>query len=372
MDELPGILNLVNATFLSQHGFPPVMGEVFPHLFSEHNIENLRVIVEDREPISHVGIWEGDLLIYGSWFKVGMISCVCTHPEFRGRGYASSLVKDAFSKMKRDGVDLVLISGDRDLYRRFGCFRLGRIYRYKIPAGRVNFEKEKFDLIPYDERYLTNLVGLYQKEPLRYRRSLDDFKLLAERGLRCSKVPTKIFIAKFRGKPLAYIAAGLMPQEVLRGILRVHEYAGSRTAVLYLIEHLFRIMGSDVIEVIIPFHDLELLSILEEKGVAQPPLETPASMCIINPQSFIEKARPYLEERVVKENLSKLRIDVTDERITMTINRQKPACMDLKDLTFLFFGNPEQVQPSADLEPILKLLGESLPMPNPTYGLNFV
>jgi hypothetical protein len=54
------------------------------------------------------------------------------------------------------------------------------------------------------------------------------------------------------------------------------------------------------------------------------------------------------------------------------MNWQKPACMDLKNFTFLFFGNSEQVQPRADLEPILKLLGGSLPMPTPTYGLNFV
>ena len=92
------------------------------------------MIVQDGNPISHVGIWEGLILIYGYTFKIGMIGAVCTHPNYRGRGYASALVKDAFAKMKTDHVDFVLVSGVRDLYKRVGCVEAGRIYRYRISA----------------------------------------------------------------------------------------------------------------------------------------------------------------------------------------------------------------------------------------------
>ncbi|MCX8171519.1 MAG: GNAT family N-acetyltransferase, partial [Candidatus Bathyarchaeota archaeon] len=103
-DELPKILDLVNEVFMAPRGLPPIMGEVFQLLFNINNLDNLRVVVRDGKPISHVGIWEGNLLVYGSWLKVGMIGAVCTHRDFRGRGYASTLVMDALRKMRADGV----------------------------------------------------------------------------------------------------------------------------------------------------------------------------------------------------------------------------------------------------------------------------
>ncbi|MEM2922097.1 MAG: GNAT family N-acetyltransferase, partial [Candidatus Bathyarchaeia archaeon] len=325
--------------------------------------------VKDGKTVSHVGVWEGDLLIYGSWFKVGMMGAVCTYPDFRGRGYASSLVGDALSKMKRDGVDLVLISGDRNLYRRAGCFKAGKIYRYKIPAGKINLREDGISIVPYEKGCLNDLVEIYLKEPVRYRRRIQDFKMLAERGLRCTDIPLRIFMAKIEDKPLAYIATGLFPCE---NVPKVWEYAGSRSAVLSIIEHLFKITGSSIIEITVPFHEWELRGLLGEQGLDIPPLGAQANMSIINPQSFLEKAGPYLEERIGENKLSKLRLDVTDEKIKMTLGVEEKAYIDSNDLTFLFFGSPEQSQPKDDLKPILDFLDKAVPMPTPIYGMNFI
>ena len=111
--------------------------DYFSQLFNMGNLENLRVITYDGKLVSHVGIWEGEILIYGCRFKVGMIGSVCTHPNYGNRGYASALVEDAFSKMRRDGIDLVLVSGYRNLYGMVGCVEAGKVYTYDISRGNL-------------------------------------------------------------------------------------------------------------------------------------------------------------------------------------------------------------------------------------------
>jgi len=199
--ELAEIIRLANSIFLPNH--PMMMRDLFPQLFSEDNLENLRVISYDGKIISHVGIWEGDLLIYGCWFKVGMIGSVCTHPKYRGRGFASTLVKDALSKMMKDDVDFTLVSGFRNLYIRAGCVEAGRIYTYEISSGGLKLKLNRINIVRYEENLLNDLVEIYQKEPIRYKRSFEEFKILAGRGFLRSDMKLRILIAKNRGVPLS-------------------------------------------------------------------------------------------------------------------------------------------------------------------------
>jgi len=120
VDELSEVLDLVNLVFRTSRGMKPTMQEEFPLLFNEKNVENLRIIKVDGKIVSHVGIFECDAIIHGCRLKVGMIGAVCTHPDYRGRGFATRLVEDAMSKMRRDGVNIVMISGIRRLYDRAG------------------------------------------------------------------------------------------------------------------------------------------------------------------------------------------------------------------------------------------------------------
>ncbi|MBS7612631.1 hypothetical protein KEJ48_00045, partial [Candidatus Bathyarchaeota archaeon] len=72
IEELPQIVKLTSWIFgFEKHGV--YLDKVFPHVFCEKNIENLRVIVSDGRVVSHLGIWEGWLNFYGFWLKVGLI-----------------------------------------------------------------------------------------------------------------------------------------------------------------------------------------------------------------------------------------------------------------------------------------------------------
>ena len=372
-NELPKIIRLVNSIFMSKPGLPPIMGELFPHLFSKNNLENLRVIVQDGNPISHVGIWEGKILIYGCSFKVGMIGSVCTHPDHRGRGYASALVKDAFSKMRKDNVDFVLVSGFRNLYRRAGCVEAGRVYTYRIKCGTLDSNREDVHMEPYKRGHVNDLIEVYQREPVRYRRSLDEFKLLAERGFQCSDVKLKIYVAKSRDRPLAYIAAEFLSEG---NEASIPEYAGPRNIVLCLIDNLFKDLNLEAIKLTVPHHDLSMLHFLESQKLEKPRSEATASMAIINPHSFLEKIQPYLEEKMGEREAHKFTSDLTHRKINLYLNGKETSFQDSWALTLLFFGAPEKVkglsQPKVKIEPYPESLLNVLPLPTPVYGLNYI
>ena len=373
LDELSKIIRLVNSVFMSRRGLPPVMGDLFPQLFNKHNLENLRVIVQDGNPISHVGIWEGKILIYGCLFKIGMIGSVCTHPEHRGKGYASALVEDAFSKMKKDHVDFVLISGFRNLYRRAGCVEAGRVYTYKIKHGTLDLNRENIRIEGYKEGQVKDLVEVYQREPIRYLRSLEEFRLLAERGFQCSDIKLKINIAKGGGKPLAYIATKFIYDENEPSIA---EYAGSRDIVLCLIENLFKDLNIETLKLTVPHHDSSMLHLLESQKLEKPRSEATASMAIINPQSFLEKIKPYLEERMGKKESHKFVSDLMYGQINLYLDGKEVGFQDPQALTLLFFGAPEKLkdpsQPKVKINPYRESLLNVLPLPTPMYELNYI
>jgi len=373
-EELIDIVNLVSSIFNIKPSSPPILMDLFPHVFSMDNLENLRVIIHDGKLVSHVGIWEGELLIYGCWFKVGMIGAVCTRPNYRRRGYASALVRDAFSKMRSDNVDLVLVSGFRNLYKMAGCVEAGKVYNYNIPRGRLDLDLDGINIIRYRRDLLKDLIEIYHREPVRYRRSLEEFKILIERGLQYEK-DFKIYIATGRGKPLAYIAIESFRNENVPTIL---EYAGPRSIILYLIQEALKTLNVNTIELTVPSQDLGTQYLLEKQNLKKPSSEAPASISIINPQKFLEKIQPYLEEKMGEKESHKFIHDLVHEKIRLYLNGEETSFLDPRALTLLFFGAPDKLrappQPNVKIKPRLKSesLSHALPLPTPIYGLNYI
>lgn len=120
-------------------------GEAYPVL--ELNIEdatNMLALARLTEPGpflvqtvkmgTYVGVWQGDELVAMAGERLllqdyGEISAVCTHPEHRGRGYASALVshlvKRLFARYKTPFLHVMKHNGRAvALYRQLGfCVR---------------------------------------------------------------------------------------------------------------------------------------------------------------------------------------------------------------------------------------------------------
>ncbi|MEM2448326.1 MAG: GNAT family N-acetyltransferase [Candidatus Bathyarchaeia archaeon] len=372
-EELPQIVKLTSWIFgFEKHGV--YLDKVFPHVFCEENIENLRVIVSNGKVISHLGIWEGYLYFYSTQLKVGLIGCVCTHPDYRMKGYASTLVQDAFAKLSNDHVDLVMVSGARSLYSRAGCVEAGIIYDYHVPLDTLEhlaMYSDELKIESYTEDKILSLIELYQREPIRFKRSLEEFKLLTDRAFLAEVGALNIFVSHRMGKPSSYVA-------FVKGVwddLTVVEYAGSRIAVLKTICEVSKTLKVEHVKLPVPYGDWELIALLEESGLKPKTSSAPASLAILNPAVFAEKIRPYIEEKLgVKANFKVA--SYSDGGFKVYMSGESVRFEDPKAFTLLVFGRPETVHSSDIIEfdhtRIPDVFKRVFPIPSFNYGLNFI
>ncbi|MFN4227262.1 MAG: GNAT family N-acetyltransferase [Candidatus Ratteibacteria bacterium] len=142
-----------------------------PLMYSKENIEkgNTFIIVEDKKIVSFVGMVEEEIVVYGYKMKIGEIGNVCTHPDYRGKGYASILLQKAIEKAKKDNLSYLMISGSRSLYKRIGAVSM-LYYFYQIKGKE---KKLDFKIRRYKDKMYRDCIKIYQKEPVRFLRERD-------------------------------------------------------------------------------------------------------------------------------------------------------------------------------------------------------
>ena len=94
-------------------------------------------IVEDRI-VAHVSVWP-QMLQYGrTALSFGAIGGVCTHPDYRGRGYATAVMKDAIDTMTERG-DLLsfLVTGAEGFYSPLGYHNVWPFYDLEIQVDQA-------------------------------------------------------------------------------------------------------------------------------------------------------------------------------------------------------------------------------------------
>lgn len=338
-DELGDVLKLVNLVFRTSRGLPPTMGEEFPLLFNEENAENLRIIKRGEEVVSHVGIFECEALIYGCRLKVGMIGSVCTHPEHRRRGLATALLRDAFEKMRRDGVDIVMISGIRGLYDRAGCAIAGA--GYDLELTRESLEALSAEGVEAVEgggapEYAT----IYQRECVRYMRPLRHLEKLFESRAWYVERPTRRIrvLVLEAGEPAGYLIVHV-PDGGAVG--RVVEYAGCREAVVRGLKAVAESQGLEALRLKVPAWDVGMISALRRHGLKLPHYTTPLAdtVRLLNVEDAFERLQPYFRERTDEE----VSVSVEDDVYRVAVGHYEITLRGPKELAWLVFGVPERV-----------------------------
>jgi GNAT superfamily N-acetyltransferase len=265
---------LVNAIFRRPGG--PEMGATFPTLFDPRNASWLRTFWDGPLAVAHVGVWRGQLWTHGARLAVAHIGAVCTRPEYRGRGLASALLWDALALLRAEGVALVLISGDRSLYRRAGARRFGRLLRYRVGAellASLQLPRVR-TAAPTPEA----LAGLYAREPLHYERSGEDWRrLLVAKGYLPPSQGRGGAVGVWRNGtdgPVAYLLLGKADRpDGGSAVLRVDEFAGDRAAVLAALPSALAAAGAERAELLVQPGDAALRALLEP--AAGPPEVVP-------------------------------------------------------------------------------------------------
>lgn len=308
LHELPQVVELVNQVFCVATGRPPTMGQQFPQLFSPENLDNLFLYSDGRRPVAHAGLWMGAIHVPGARIPVAALGSVCTLPDFRGRGLADRLVRTALARCRAQGRPLLVISGDRSLYRRNGAHPAGRFRRLKLTTAQAGgagagsaTDEGIFTLrparIPDD---LASAAALHQREPVRWHRPLADWSMLLEAAgfATIFRLRQELWLVEADGVPVAGWVAARGP--ALPGELMVLEAFGSRTALAWSLRLLLQRTGTE--RATLPLLEGDPLG-PALRGVGWPvaafPLEPlPGTVAVVDWPLLWRSLAPFLEERV--------------------------------------------------------------------------
>ena len=131
---------------------------------SSYTWEQTRVGIEDGRIVSTLRIWNRLMRVGSTCVRMGGIGGVGTHPDFRGAGRASALVRDANAYMQRAGYHIGVLFTEVPcrFYRRQGWASLP-MTGFRIDIHHVELpETNDWQVSPFDEaRDLEDVVALY-------------------------------------------------------------------------------------------------------------------------------------------------------------------------------------------------------------------
>lgn len=89
---------------------------------SSYRLSQTRVVVVNDRVVSTLRVWERRIRIGASFVTMGGIGGVCTHPKYRGVGYASALMQHTINYLQEVGYDLGVLFTiiPEEFYHRFG------------------------------------------------------------------------------------------------------------------------------------------------------------------------------------------------------------------------------------------------------------
>lgn len=248
VEDLPSVGQLLDDVFRRARGvFDQSQLTDFPLVYAPENLARNRLIAEDGLVVSHAGLWPRELIYFERRFKAAIIVSVVTHPRYRRRGYAASLMRSLQDQLHEEAYDLAILwTAVPDFYRKLGwqlvtprgaIVDLGAQCAERIPgAGH--------ECLPLDpSRHLDPLLELYDRNPVRLARD----RGAAKRLFTLPKVP--VWVATRGGSVVAYVAHGQAINK--RGIT---EYGGDLAGITALLRHVVQSLPPAATVPLLVFH----------------------------------------------------------------------------------------------------------------------
>ena len=231
MHEWPALRAAVNRIFRPAGGD---LTHELPLLFDAANPANLRVIVNDAGEITaHAAFAQRPAMVLGRRATVGFIAAVFTDPAARGQRLATRVLADALAGA-RAGADLVLASGDRDLYRRQGFEPVPPLARFRLPTvTSAPTAPALLTTRPFVEDDLPAVAALHDAEPVHFVRTTDDWRKLLAAG-QLVDGPAAFSVILRGERPVAFVAAQQARPRAdgTQRPRRILEVAGERAAIV--------------------------------------------------------------------------------------------------------------------------------------------
>jgi len=350
---------LVDVTFM--YGNDGFMRRNYPTMFNLNNIDNLIVSVDDGKVVSHVGMTERWASLAGCTVRVASIGAVATYEEYRGKGLGTVLFDHSIAKAKADGVDFMLISGDRGLYRRPGGVDAGCNYVTTVSLDTANsLQDSSLEVFLCSTADIPQCDAAYNTRQARFIRTADDWEWLFK-NFRCMDREIDIIGIRRNGVFRGYFGV-LKPGDDGNG--KIVEVAGDHVDMAGALKAAMDLGGYKTVSFELQADDNVLKSILAAKGQKFNAIPCGNIILVLNFQQLMTRLYPFFENRVGIDAARTLEFAEDGEAYTFKAGSDS-ITVDRPKATQIIFGHP---QPPA----LPGLLAKAFPAPCPWYGLNYI
>lgn len=214
------------------------MADEFPYLYAPANARHWYLAQEGGEVVAIVGAMVWTVILGGAPVLLASVGSVATDEHYRRRGLATRLLHLAESSLREEGVRLLLISGDRPMYLRFGARPVGAVDWYELPKA---FSKPRsFAVREIDPARDGAVVArLYRSRSTRFIRPLPLLQtMLSVQPLTQVDQGVKAAFLVYDGDRAVSYACVVHRPRLGREASQLAEWAGDPNGVLYGIDRL--------------------------------------------------------------------------------------------------------------------------------------
>ena len=339
--ELPLLESLANTVFRHDEQAPQTMFQEYPDLYDAANCQNIRIITDNGAPVANINYLPQILVIEGCRVPAATLGGVSTLEDYRGKGYSSLLLADCIDQMKEQKLCLLHVSGDRSMYRRAGCQPAGQMLHYHLDVStRIDPDT---DLVIRDagDADLPEICRLYNRESVRYERSMDRMHLLLQsrKFLGHPACERRTLVVQRAGVVEAY--AVLLIED---GIGEVVEWAGNKRLVLAATPQVLRTGSLTAIQGDILQHEKDLIAYLEQIGCTLTGRRLDGTIKILDFLALMKLLAPYFQAHYWQDFHDSLRFDWGIEGFRFLHGSHQFALSSLSDWNDLIFGGGREYQ----------------------------
>lgn len=377
--EWGSVTELMYSIFFKQRGYANYEdgARTWPMSLRHDAREDTFAMFYDGQPVSAIERLERDVIIHGCQLRIGFVGSVCTHPDYRNRGLASTILAATMKRFHENGVDFVCISGNRPMYQRAGARQVGGMIEFKlsklnaIQVSQTACGAIALRIATMDDAQL--LAQLNNREPLRFIRPLSDYELVLKYG-HCVGRPCEFIIAMSNTSPMGYLLITKVLEHNGRKFRRIFEYAGERQIVM---EAIFKVASE------LP-HDVELHidvergdaleKLLMQADIHSEPIAKPGTICVLDFPRTMTKLKPFFSSILPHHVVDSLRFAAGRERYVAWCDDGMLEIQGETNMVWTLLGAPpdgsiSDVRASGAMR---ELVDACLPIPLPHLQMNMI
>ncbi|MCX5759859.1 MAG: GNAT family N-acetyltransferase [Candidatus Hydrogenedentes bacterium] len=356
---MPSLAKLVDTVFWK--GREGAMFGHFPALFNAGNARNCLVFVDKGRVVSHFGMTQRWASIDGCTVRVASVGAVSTYEEYRGQALATRLLEAAREQAIADGVDFMLISGDRTLYRRPGATHVGIDWTARIAHAYTDaWRLPGIAIDAFRREDVAACRALHDRRPARFVRPLEDWLNLLTYS-RADAREVRTIIVRRHGVVCGYF---VIPETTLETVTDAIEFAGEPFALMAALGPLMDNRGLQEIFLRLQQGDTVLRGMFERDGVSLEREKTGGTLLLLNFAQLVRRLRPIIEART-DAGMAERIVFLEDDGVFRFQSPDAELATDRPGAARALFGHPDEAL-------LPGTLGTVLPFPTLWYGINYV